>query len=153
MDRRSRRNWIAAVGLALMLSLVSGSALAQYKITKLVSNLPTGAKHQDTQLINAWGMAYAPGNPFWISDAGSGLSTLYDGLGVKQGLVVTIPTASGSGVGTPTGMVYNASTEFKIMNWTSAFIFCALDGTISGWSHFSPNNALIGVNNSASGAS
>jgi uncharacterized protein (TIGR03118 family) len=38
------------------------------------------------------------------------------------------------------------------MHWTSAFLFATLDGTISGWSHFEPNNALIGVNNSASGA-
>ena len=153
MNRTARRNWIAAIGLALTLSFVSGTALAQYKLTKLVSNLPKGSKHQDTQLINAWGLAYGPANPFWISDAGSGLSTLYDGTGVKQGLVVTIPTSSGTGVGSPTGMVYNASAEFKLMTWTSQFIFCTLDGTISGWSHFEPNNALIGVNNGPSGAS
>jgi len=31
-------------------------------------------------------------------------------------------------------------------------MFATLDGLICGWSHFDPNNALIGVNNSASGA-
>ena len=56
---------------------------------------------------------------------GSGLSTLYDGTGVKQSLVVTVPPASGTGKGSPTGIVYNvSSTEFQIMNWTSAFLFC-----------------------------
>jgi len=38
-------------------------SLAQYKKTNLVSNLATGAKHQDTQLQNAWGLAYAPAIP------------------------------------------------------------------------------------------
>lgn len=141
------------VVVALLGLMISVSADAQYRKTNLVTNLTKGAKHQDTQLVNAWGLAYAPGNPFWISDAGSGLSTLYDGAGVKQSLVVTIPTATGTGVGSPTGIVYNASQEFKLMNWVSAFIFVTLDGTISGWSHFAPNNALLAVNNSGSGAS
>jgi len=139
------------LGLALLLT--SGTSMAQYRKTNLVSNLPTGAKHQDTQLQNGWGLAYGPGTPFWVSDEYSGLSTLYDGAGVKQSLVVTIPTASGTGTGSPTGIVYNGSQEFKLMNWVSAFIFVTLDGTISGWSHFSPNAALLGVNNSGSGAS
>jgi uncharacterized protein (TIGR03118 family) len=148
-----RRNLFIAAMLGITLLLGSGTSLAQYKKTNLVSNLPTGAKHQDTQLQNAWGLAYGPGNPFWISDEYSGLSTLYDGTGVKQNLVVTIPTASGTGVGSPTGMVFNGSQEFKLMNWVSAFMFATLDGTISGWSHFQPNLAIIGVNNSGSGAS
>lgn len=152
MKRAFRRNFFTA-SLGIMLVLVTGMSLAQYKKTVLDSNLPKGAKHQDTQLQNGWGLAYGPSAPFWLSDEYSGLSTLYDGTGVKQGLVVTIPSASGTGVGSPTGIVYNGSQEFKLMNWVSAFIFCTLDGTISGWSHFSPNLALVGVNNSGSGAS
>jgi len=136
-----------------MLSLGSTTAFAQhYRKTALVRNTGT-AKFIDPQLVNPWGLVYGPGSPFWISDQGSGLSTLYDGTGVKQSLVVTVPPASGTGKGSPTGIVYNVSTtDFQIMNWTSAFLFCTLDGTISGWSHFEPNNALIGVNNSGSGA-
>jgi uncharacterized protein (TIGR03118 family) len=134
------------------LSLVSTHAFAQHYVkSALVKNLAP-AKHVDPQLVNPWGLVYGPGSPFWISDQGTGLSTLYDGTGVKQSLVVTVPPASGKG--SPTGIVYNVSTtDFQIMNWTSAFLFCTLDGTISGWSHFSPNNALIGVNNSGSGTS
>lgn len=149
MSQSFRRNLIAVVLVTLALSLVSSTALAQYTATALVKN--TGKKG-DKDLINPWGMAYAPGNPFWLGDAGSGLSTLYDGSGVKQSLVVTIPSASGVGPGSPTGVVYNGSTEFQIMHWTSAFMFATLDGTISGWSHFSPTLALIGVDNSATGA-
>lgn len=153
MARVSLRKIVTAAGLGIMLAALSSAAFAQYKLTKLVSNLPKGSKHQDTQLQNAWGLSYGPGLPFWVSDEYSGLSTLYDGTGVKQSLVVTIPTATGSGVGSPTGMVYNGSVEFKLMTWTSQFIFATLDGTISGWSHFFPSASLIGVNNSGSGAS
>jgi uncharacterized protein (TIGR03118 family) len=149
MSQAFRRNLIAVVLVILALSLVSSTALAQYTATTLVKN--TG-KTGDKDLINPWGLVYGPGGPFWLSDAGTGLSTLYDGAGVKQSLVVTIPSASGIGPGSPTGIVYNGSTEFQITHWTSAFMFATLDGTISGWSHFSPNLALIGVNNSATGA-
>jgi uncharacterized protein (TIGR03118 family) len=148
MSNAFRRHLFVATLLVLALSLVSSSAFAvcglQYSLTQLVKN--TGKKG-DPQLINPWGLAYGPSAPFWLSDEGSGLSTLYDGTGAKQSLIVTIPTASGTGTGTPTGIVYNASTEFKIETWTSAFLFSTLDGTISGWSHFDPNNALIGAKN------
>jgi uncharacterized protein (TIGR03118 family) len=153
MHRQFRHPLFVAALLVLALSFASNIAWAvcgqAYALTSLVKN--TG-KTGDKQLINPWGLVYAPGNPFWLSDQGTGLSTLYDGSGVKQGLVVTIPPASGTGTGSPTGIVYNGSAEFKIDNWTSAFMFATLDGTISGWSHFSPNLALIGVNNSSTGA-
>lgn len=153
MSQTFRRSLFAATLLMLAFSLASSVAWAAcgqaYSATPLVKS--TGKKG-DKQLINPWGLAYAPSGPFWLSDEASGLSTLYDGSGVKQNLVVTVPPASGTGLGSPTGIVYNSSTEFQIDNWTSAFMFATLDGTISGWSHFSPTTALIGVNNSASGA-
>ncbi len=146
------QRWLARTLSLAVLALISSSAFAQYTVTNLTSNVSGQAPFTDPLLINAWGLAYAPGGDFWVSDAGSGYSTLYDGTGTPQPLQVVIPPASGTGPGSPTGMVYNASQEFKIDNWVSAFMFCTLDGTISGWSHFDPNNALIGVNNSKSGA-
>jgi uncharacterized protein (TIGR03118 family) len=133
----------ACCGLALLLS---GAALAQsYSLSYLDSNLTGKAKHVDPLLKNPWGLAYAPGGAFWLSDEASGWSTLYDGSGNIQTLKVTVPPSSGTGAGTPTGIVYNGSTEFKIETWTSVFLFATLDGTISGWSAFEPNTALIGV--------
>jgi uncharacterized protein (TIGR03118 family) len=153
MYRTFRHNLLFAAVLGLMLPLATSTVFAQHYVNAaLVRNLAP-AKHVDPQLVNPWGLVYGPGSPFWVSDAGSGLSTLYDGTGVKQGLVVTVPPASGTAKGSPTGIVYNGSPEFQISNWTSAFLFSTLDGTISGWSHFDPNNALIGVNNSGSGSS
>ena len=114
-------------------------------MTNLTSDLTGKAKHVDPLLKNAWGLAYAPGGAFWISDEASGRSTLYDGMGNPQSLQVTIPPTSGTGPGTPTGIVYNGSQEFKIDSWVSAFLFATLDGTISGWSGFDPGTTLIAV--------
>jgi uncharacterized protein (TIGR03118 family) len=139
------QRWLArSLSLALF-ALLSSSAFAQYTLTNLTSNQSGQAAFTDPLLINGWGLAYAPGGAFWISDEGSGWSTLYDATGNPQSLQVVIPPASGSGPGSPTGIVYNGSSEFRIENWVSAFMFCTLDGTISGWSHFSPNLALIGA--------
>lgn len=139
-----QRSLVRTLAVAI-LAFLSTSAFAQYTLTNLTSNVSGQAPFTDPLLINAWGIAYAPGGDFWISDAGSGYSTLYDATGDPQPLQVVIPSASGSGIGSPTGMVYNASQEFKLENWVSAFMFCTLDGTISGWSHFQPNLAIIGV--------
>src|SRR5580704_19497121 len=127
----------ACFGLVLMFS---SAALAQYySYDSLVSNIPGKGVHTDTLLANPWGLAYGPGAPFWVSDEASGWSTLYNGMGVKQGLEVVVPPISGSGPGSPTGIVYNGSTEFAIDSWTSVFLFATLDGTISGWSDFDPS--------------
>jgi uncharacterized protein (TIGR03118 family) len=145
MHRLFSRTHVVSAALALFLAFASSAALAQYQLTNLTSDLSGKAKHTDPLLQNAWGLAYAPGQAFWVSDEADGWSTLYDGMGNPQSLQVVIPPASGSGPGTPTGIVYNGSTEFKIHNWTSVFLFATLDGTISGWSSFDPTTALIGV--------
>jgi uncharacterized protein (TIGR03118 family) len=140
-----RRFSIVPALLGLGLVLVSSSAVAQYQRTFLDSDLSGKAKHTDPLLKNAWGLVYGPGGPFWISDEASGWSTLYDGMGNLQTLQVIIPSASGTGSGSPTGIVYNGSTEFKIDTWTSVFLFATLDGTVSGWSGFFPSSSLIAV--------
>lgn len=147
MHRLLVRTLALSAFLAVMVALVSSTALAQYQMTNLTSDLTGKAKHVDPLLKNAWGLAYSPNAPFWVSDEADGWSTLYDGMGNPQTLQVIIPPGSGTGSGSPTGMVYNGSQEFKIDTWVSAFLFATLDGTISGWSAFSPTAALIGVNN------
>lgn len=139
----------ACCGLVL---LVSSVAVAQsYMLSNLVSDLSGKAKHTDTLLKNPWGLVYAPNAPFWISDEATGWSTLYDGKGNPQSLKVIVPASSGTGSGSPTGIVYNgASNEFEIDSWTSLFLFATLDGTIQGWSTFDPSTTLVGVR--ASGA-
>jgi uncharacterized protein (TIGR03118 family) len=153
----------ACRGLTFLGSLVIGLGLirsplaAQYNVTNLVSSQAGKAKHQDPDLINAWGIAYAPSAPFCVTDTGIGLATLYDAQGVKQSLVITVPAASNRH-GTPTGIVYNGTTAFQVSqgghSGPAMFIFDTIDGTISGWnSSVNSNTAIIVVNNSSSGAS
>ena len=92
--RRHKIAFTLCLGLALM--LVSSAALAQYQVTNLDSNQAKTAKFMDPMQVNGWGLAYGPGGPFWVSDQGSGWSTLYNSAGVKQGLEVLIPSASGA---------------------------------------------------------
>jgi uncharacterized protein (TIGR03118 family) len=146
MARLRNRALTFTTCLGLVLMFVSGAAVAQYQLTNLVSNQVGAARHTDPLLVNAWGLVYAPGSPFWISDNGSGWSTLYNGSGGKVPFEVEIPSANGSGTGSPTGIVYNGSNEFQVQGWASIFLFATLDGTISGWAPQSdPNNAIIAV--------
>jgi uncharacterized protein (TIGR03118 family) len=133
------RNRRGLFGLAVGLALVSGPAWAKdddkansYVQSNLVSNLPGLAQLQDTNLVNPWGIAFSATSPFWVSDNGTGLATIYavtnDAGGsphvAKQGLKVAIP-----GDGAPTGQVFNNTSAFN----GDIFIFAGEDGTISGW--------------------
>ncbi|MGB9236634.1 MAG: TIGR03118 family protein [Terriglobales bacterium] len=148
-----QRTIVFTMALGLAVVLVSGVAVAQYQLTNLVSNQVKDAAHIDPLLVNGWGLVYGTGGPFWLSDQGSGWSTLYDGKGGKKSLDVLIPSATGAGPGQPTGIVINSSPEFQVQGWPAIFLFATLDGTISGWTPKSnPNAAIIAVNNAASGA-
>jgi uncharacterized protein (TIGR03118 family) len=119
--------------------------------TNLVSDLPGMASHTDSNLANPWGIASSATSPFWVADNHTGVSTLYDTSGTPQGLVVTVPPAAGGTQGSPTGIVFNGSTDFELSPGTPArFIFATEDGTISGWA--SGTNAILKVDNSASEA-
>src|SRR5580658_2596286 len=81
--------------------------------TNLVADTASaGAATTDPNLVNPWGVSYAPGGPFWVSDNGSGLSTLYNGSGSIQPLVVEIPAKSGGKNGPVTGQLHNGSADF-----------------------------------------
>lgn len=109
---------------------------SEYKETKLVSNIAGQAAVHDPNLVNPWGLARSTGGPWWIGDNGTGLSTLYDGTGAIQNLVVTIPPSDPKVTpGSPTGTVFNGDPNaFQLSKGNPAFfIFVSEDGTISGW--------------------
>ena len=139
---RSTLNAPFRVLLLLIASVVlyGDQALAQYTLTSLVTTT------QDPHLKNAWGLAYLPGGPFWVSDEVTGLSTVYDADGTIVPLVVTVPPAS-TGTGTPTGIAANSTTGFVVTqngkSGPAAFIFDTLDGTISGWNSTVNNTSAV----------
>lgn len=147
-----RRVLALPVCFGIALFLISNAAQAQYKLTNLASNQVSAAHNDDPLLVNGWGIAHGPG-PWWVSDEASGWSTLYDGTGVQQSPIVMVPSATGAGPGSPTGIVFNGSTDFEVQGQPSHFIFATLDGTISSWSPtVNPNLAFIMVNNNSTGA-
>jgi uncharacterized protein (TIGR03118 family) len=128
-----------------------------YKQTNLVSDGAVPARVTDPQLKNPWGIAAIPGAPFWIADNGSGLSTLYDGLGDIVPLTVTIPPPKGAPKGTtaaPTGIVWNPNGQLFLVapQLAALFIFATEDGTISAWNPgVDLHNAVLKVDNSQGG--
>jgi uncharacterized protein (TIGR03118 family) len=148
-----RRHTLIAITLLFVAGLIfSLAAHASYIQTNLVSDGSVSGTTTDPNLINPWGMVASTTSPFWVSDNGSGVSTLYNGSGTPQGLVVTIPPPSGgTSPSRPTGLVFNAGTGFQATPGQPArFIFATEDGTISGWP--SGTTALLEVDNSTSGA-
>jgi uncharacterized protein (TIGR03118 family) len=119
-----------------------------YKQTNLVADQAGVGNHMDSQLSNPWGIAFLPGQPFWLANNNGGTATLYDAQGVKQTTVVAIPTAAMNpcNPGCPTGIVANNSTDFG----GALFIFDTEDGILAKWS--GTGNATMAVDNSASGA-
>jgi uncharacterized protein (TIGR03118 family) len=121
-----------------------------YLQTPLVSDQPGQAPNLDPNLVNPWGLASNPTGPFWVADNGAGVATLYNGEGVPQSLVVTIPGPPGSESSSPTGIVFNDTTDFATTAGPSHFIFATEDGTIAAWS--AGTEATLEADNSASGA-
>src|SRR5215467_10416616 len=132
-----------------------------YQQTNLVSDLSNiGAQITDPSLVNAWGLVHGPTTPWWVADNGTGVSTLYNGAGVKLPLVVTIPPPAGSPAGTtsaPTGVIFNGNGGFNVSqngtSFSSVFIFDTEDGTISGWNPTFPDrsHAVLAVDRSKVG--
>src|SRR5271156_3921068 len=66
-------------------------ATNQFLVTPLTVNAGGDAANVDANLVNPWGLARSSTSPWWVSDNGTGLSTLYGGTGAPVALVVTIP--------------------------------------------------------------
>jgi len=145
--RPSRRLLIAlAVALAGLARAEDGPP-QHYQQTNLVSDVAGRAQVTDPHLVNPWGLASSASSPWWVADNGTGLSTLYNGSGAVQSLVVTIPNVPGStDPAAPTGAVFNGvATDFLVApGQPSHFLFATEEGTIAGWN--SGANAVLLVN-------
>jgi uncharacterized protein (TIGR03118 family) len=122
----------------------------------------------DANLSNPWGVAIAPGLPFWIADNNSNLSTLYSGMGTNETGAITganevgiaIPASAAGVPANPTGQVYNGAGGFLISTNAgmepALFIFDGEGGTIAAWAKDSGATAVTayddGVANGANHA-
>jgi len=125
--------------VVLAAALLSATAAAQhYTQTNLFSNNGAPGTKTDADLVNSWGISRGSGTPWWVSDNGTGKATLYMGDGTKVSLVVTVP-------GSPTGTVFNGTTDFEILGKPALFLFASEDGTISAWNQAAGTQAAVVV--------
>jgi uncharacterized protein (TIGR03118 family) len=132
--------WLVAAVVVALVS-IGGAAAAPpsgYVVHPLVSNTASEAGNPpDPHLVNAWGLAAGANTPWWVNDNGTGLSTLYNAAGVKQGLEVTV----GDG---PTGLVFNNTSGFALKDGSqSLFLFDGEDGMIRAWNRSAGTTAEV----------
>jgi uncharacterized protein (TIGR03118 family) len=116
--RRRSTRLVAGCGASVMLLSLALAAPASargamhtkksnaFRSTVLVAdNSSFGPRLTDGNLTNAWGLAFFPGGPLWVSDNNSGDATAYTGgdNGGSVSLAITVPVPGGN----PTGQVYN----------------------------------------------
>lgn len=109
----------AAFSILLMATSAYSGPVPGYAETTLVTSAT------DPDLVNPWGISFSASSPFWVSDNGTGKTTLYNTSGTKLGLVVSMPAGSPN----ITGQVFNGTAAFNADN----FIFATENGTINGW--------------------
>jgi uncharacterized protein (TIGR03118 family) len=117
----------------------SNAMTPEFKSTILVSDGSVGAPNIDPDLKNGWGIAFNSTGVMWVSDNDTNEASLFDGNGVVQSLVVTIPpNAAGQAAG-PTGIQFNTTTDFPISAnggtpSNAVFMWATEAGTIAAWS-------------------
>jgi uncharacterized protein (TIGR03118 family) len=105
--------------------------------------------HIDASLINAWGITFPTSGPAWVTVFGTSESVIYHGDGTAARPAVTIPSHASTTGGHPTGIVFNSTTDFKLLNGNPArFIFAEAEGLISGWNG---GNAALKMADDSSG--
>src|SRR5438477_8278549 len=120
---RSRGFRSAIIWLGLCSAILGFAKTAKGDVIS-VTNLVTdeqavnSAQITDPFLKNPWGLSHSAGSPFWVSDNGIGVATLYQVnpitnvtskviLGMDPSGGVVIPPV---GSGTPTGQVFNTNS-------------------------------------------
>ena len=149
----SPRRW-APLALAVALAATPALAASHYHRTNLVSDGGVPAAHVDPHLVNGWGVAFNPYAFAWVAAADGMVSTLYDGHGNVQPLVVQIPSPTASVGGNPTGIVFNGSNNFVVtrngVSGPARFMFATEQGVIAAWApNVDATHALRVVNRAA----
>jgi uncharacterized protein (TIGR03118 family) len=163
-SKSRRRNLLAASLLAIAIPAAAQTA-GTYTVTNLFSDGSVPATITDANFINPWGIT---NSTFWINAQATGFDYVVSPTNFPPftppatpafAFKISIPAASGgtTATGSPTGAASTGTASgFVLPNGTKAtFLFCSLDGVITGW-----NNKLgtagavaqVAINNSAAGA-
>jgi len=144
----------------LIVALITGTVTAQtnsYRQTNLASDVPGAANFRSPTLLNPWGVAFLPGQPFVIADNGSGRTSTHNADGSFAGPGFLVATTEGDGPDNPTAIVADPTRSFFIAGGIPQFIVATDTGRISGWGPDDrgdiPVQAAVVVDHSARGDS
>jgi uncharacterized protein (TIGR03118 family) len=130
------------VAMVLLMGILATPAVAgadkEYSVHRLASNVASAAPKTDPNLVNAWGLTASPTSPWWVSDNGTNVSTLYRADGSKLALVVQVPVH-------PTGAIFWGATR-------ATFVFDTEAGQVRGWKGSQVNQTVVLADRSAVGA-
>jgi uncharacterized protein (TIGR03118 family) len=96
----------------------------------------------DPNLINPWGVSYAPNGPFWLSEQATNVTSVDAVATAANGQnTATLNVLPAISTPSPTGQVFNSfPNAFTLANGQPAtFIFASTTGVITGW------NAALGT--------
>ena len=143
------------VGFLLAAANASAQTIS-YRQTNLTSNLPGVANHVVSGLVNPWGIAFLPGQPFFIADNKTGRVTSHDATGLFAAPGGFILDVAGTGFQTPIGIVADQNSSFADPGIVQPFISVTEQGSIFTWGLDTrgdiPTAATLVVNNASTGA-
>jgi uncharacterized protein (TIGR03118 family) len=130
--------------------------MMSFTVNNLVgSDATVGAAQIDPNLINPWGISESSTSPFWISENGSGVTSIDSvtssgvTLNVLGPITIAVPPGQDPGTASPTGQVFNSFASagaFTLQDGSPAtFLFATEDGTISGWNAAAGTQSIIAV--------
>jgi uncharacterized protein (TIGR03118 family) len=143
-------------GFLFVADIVTAQTIA-YRRANLASNLSDVANNVTPGLADPWGIAFLPGQPFFLADNNVGRVTAHDasGLGAGPGSFA-VPNAAGTGFDTPTGIVADQNSFFGSASLVKPFILVTDQGTVLTWGPDArgdlPQHATLEVNNAARSA-
>lgn len=139
---------VAVLGVAIVVAPTASHAFFIKKNLR-ATDAAYCAEQVDTDIKNAWGIAIRPaglGGHFWVTGNGTGKSVQYVGdVGGKplfqDALKLVDVPGPATEQGTPTGVVFNGSSQFVVTNphpngaitAPAKFIFATDNGVISAW--------------------
>jgi uncharacterized protein (TIGR03118 family) len=133
--KRRIARYFSFILFGLLLAVADATAQTiGYRQTNLASNLPNVANNITPGLINPWGIAFLPDQPFFIADNKAGRATAHDGTGISvtPGAFIVLNVA-GTGFETPTGIVADQNSSFGGPSVIKPYILVTEEGSIFTW--------------------
>jgi uncharacterized protein (TIGR03118 family) len=106
----------------------------QVNLVADISSLTPQPQLVDANLVNPRNLTFSSNGTAFVSEENLGTAMRFTIDGHSAGSPLTIPLSGGAGTNHPTGVAYNATSDFILPNGNPAqLIFVSSTGAISGW--------------------